>query len=252
EKRIDSIAKAAFIFLLSGAFGFVILSSSNLALHEPLFAVFIGMFSFSNLIMTAKNIKIPKQRPAEPMSISQFLPIILVGVLLGSVADIFPAIGSSAQMATFGSILTGADPGKFLSLTMSVGVSHIFSSMISLQTIDKARAGWIAIIRENDALPNINILFLYFAVAVTSIAVAILIMLFLSKYFVIFLASINLKILNIIILLYLLAAILITCGISGLFISIVATAIGILPITLGVRRTHTMGFLLVPTLILLW
>ena len=250
EKKINKITGALLIFCLSGVFGLLLLSKP--ILQEPLFTSFIGLFALSNLITTAKNIELPKQSPPNKSPVFEFLPIILAGVLLGSVADIFPALGSSAQMATFGTILTGADSGKFLSLTTSVGISHTFSSIISLYTINKARTGSVAIIKESIGVPEFNTLILYFIVAVVSIAISVVLLLFLSKYFIKLVNSVNHKILNTILCLYLIAAILLVDGLAGLFVGIVATAIGILPIILGVRRTHVMGFLLVPALIYLW
>ena len=250
ERELDKISKASFIFALSGIFGLLLLSSP--ILQEPLFTAFVGLFALSNLITTAKDTEIPKQDQPKPVAMMQLLPIVLVGVLLGSVADIFPALGSSAQMATFGSILTGADPGNFLSLTMSIGVSHMFTSMTALYTIDKARTGSVAIIRENQGIPEFNHIIIYFIVSAISVAIAVLSLLFLSKYFIKFVNSVNLKILNLIIILYLLAAVLLLDGFMGLFVGIVATAIGTLPIILGVRRTQVMGFLLLPALFYLW
>ena len=250
ERELDKITKAAFIFALSGIFGLLLLSAP--ILQEPLFTAFVGLFALSNLITTAKDTKIPKQDPPKQVAVMQLLPIVLVGVLLGSVADIFPALGSSAQMATFGSILTGADPGNFLSLTMAIGVSHMFTSMTALYTIDKARTGSVAIIRENQGIPELNHIILYFIVAAVSVAIAVLSLLFLSKYFIKFVNSVNLKILNLIIILYLIAAVLLVDGFIGLFVGIIATALGTLPIVLGVRRTQVMGFLLLPALIYLW
>ena len=250
EKKIKKISIALLIFALAGVFGLILLSKP--ILHEPLFASFIGLFALSNLVTTMKDTEIPKQDPAKSISVFQFLPIIMVGVLLGSVADIFPALGSSAQMATFGSIFTGADPGNFLSLTMSIGVSHMFSSVTALYTIGKARTGSVAIIQENQGIPDFNTLIVYFIVSAISIAISVIALLFLSKYFIKFVNSVNLKILNTIIILYLVAAVLLLDGFMGLFVGVVATAIGMLPILLGVRRTHTMGFLLIPALIYLW
>jgi len=250
ERQMDKICKAALIFILAGTFGLILLSAP--ILKEPLFTVFIGLFALSNLLTTARDVEIPKQEHPKPVQIIEFLPVILVGVLLGSMADIFPAIGSSAQMATFGTMLTGADPGKFLSLTMSVGVSHTFSSMASLYTINKARTGSTALIRENRAMPDLGALILYSIVAVVSIAISVIALQFLARHFIRFVTAVNLKILNAMIILYLLAAVLFVDGFMGLAVAAVATSIGALPILLGVRRTHAMGFLLIPALMYLW
>jgi len=250
EKEISKIWKALFVFSLAGIFGFILLSGP--ILNEPLFTTFVGLFALSNLITTAKNVEIPTQHQPRKIDIKDFLPIILVGVLLGSVADIFPVLNSSAQMATFGSILTGADPGKFLSLTMSISVSHSFSSLAALYTINKARTGSVALIQENQPGIELNIILMYMIVAVIGVAVASVLLIFLSKYFVKLINSVNLPVLNLIILLYLAAAVLLVDGIPGILVCIVATSIGILPILWGIRRTHTMGFLLIPALIYLW
>jgi len=254
EKEIDKVAKALFIFALAGAFGFILLS--NPILKEPLFTVFIGLFALSNLATTMQNTTIPPQSAPRGFKLSELvsniLPIVVVGVLLGSVADIFPALNSSAQIATFGSILTGTDPGKFLAMTMSISVSHIFSSMTSLYTIGKARTGSVAVIRENQAMPDLNTLILYFIVAAISIAISVILLLFFSRYFIMIINKVNLRILNMMIMLYLVAVVLLVDGFPGLFVTAVATALGALPIMLGIRRTQLMGFLLVPALIYLW
>ena len=57
------------------------------------------------------------------------------------------------------------------------------------------------------------------------------------------------KKLNALIFLYICALLLITSGPPGLLVASVATAIGVLPPLLGVRRTHLMGLILLPSLL---
>jgi putative membrane protein len=41
-------------------------------------------------------------------------------------------------------------------------------------------------------------------------------------------------------------------GLMGLLVLLVATAVGLVPQALGVRRSHAMGVLLLPVIIMLW
>lgn len=252
ERKINKILKAFVIFLLSGMFGVILLQ--NNILREPLFAPFIGLFAISNLLLTIKNVSLPKQIEDKGKIIvnKKIAIVVFVGVILGSLADLFPAIGSSAQIATLGSIFVGNDPSLFLMLTTSISISHLGNSFIALHTIKKARIGAVAIIKELEGIPNTSLLIFYLLLFFVSTSIGVLLFLLISKKFVAAINSVDLRVLNILLMIYLTIAVLFVEGFIGIAITALATIIGLLPPLLNIRRTHLMGFLLLPALFYLW
>jgi putative membrane protein len=249
EKNPIKIGCAVFVFILAGILGTLLLDSA--ILKEPLFAPFIGMFALSNLLLSLNNIRIPYQqrvRRNETVVTMQLLAVIAAGTILGALADLLPAIGSSAQMATFGSMLTVGSPSMFLALTTSVSVSHLVHSFVALHTIDKARIGATAIIRETAGSPDLNTLGIYLAVIAVVMAIGVILLFRLSVPFIQLMRRIDMRIVNALLAVYLIAAVIAIDGFTGLAIAGLATAIGLLPPLLNVRRTHLMGFLLLPAL----
>ena len=252
ERTVKGVASAVVVFALSGIFGYLLLNSA--VLKEPLFAPFIGMFALSNLLLTLGNIRIPYQKSIhrnETAITVQLLAIIIVGTLLGGLADLLPALGSSAQMATFGAVLTTGSPSMFLALTTSISVSHLVNSFVALYTIDKARIGATAMIRESSGAPDLPMLGIYLATIAIVVAIGVILLFKISVPFIQIMRKTDMRIVNALLAVYLAAAVIALDGFGGLAIAALATAIGVLPPLLNVRRTHLMGFLMLPTLIYL-
>lgn len=252
EKTPKGIGSAVLVFLLSGAFGFLLLNSA--LLKEPLFAPFIGMFAVSNLLLTLNNVRIPYQKSVhrnETAVTAQLLAVIAAGTVLGGLADLMPAVGSSAQLATFGSVLTAGSPAMFLALTTSISISHLVHSFVALHTINKARIGATALIREFAGVPDTAMLGVYLLTIAVTVAFGIVLLFRISVPFIQLMRRTDMRIVNALLAAYLLAAVIAVDGFAGVAALGLATAIGVLPPLLGVRRTHLMGFLFVPTLLYL-
>lgn len=251
-KGIRGLAKGAFVFLLAGTLGIVVLDSPLLS--EPLFPVFTGFFAFSSLLLSSEGTSIPKQEgwsASMPVRMRTLALVVLFGVLLGVAADLLPALGSPAQLATFGSPLIAGDPSMFLALTTSITVGHSANSLVALQTIGKERIGATAMVNDLIGQPNTEITVVLLAVFFIATAVSIAMLFFLSDIFMRFIGRIDLRKVNVVLFIYLLAAVLYTGGLAAVLVATVATAMGVLPPLLGVRRTHLMGFLIVPTVLAL-
>jgi putative membrane protein len=249
EKVMKNIVSSTFIFVISGIFGFLVLNSA--LLKEPLFAPFIGMFALSNLLLTMNNVRIPFQKQvqrADTVVTTQLIIVIIVGTLLGGLADLLPAIGSSAQLATFGSALTGGSPSMFLAMTTSISLSHLINSFVALHTIGKARIGATAIINEMVGVPDVSILAIYLITIVVAAAFSIALLFAISVPFLRFMRDIDMRVLNALLIVYLCAAVLAVDGLNGIAVLCLATVIGVLPPLMNVRRTHLMAFLIVPTI----
>ena len=251
-KGIRGLAKGAFVFLLAGTLGIVALDSPLLS--EPLFPVFTGFFAFSSLLLSSGSASIPRQEDwpsSMPVRMRSLALVVLFGVLLGVAADLLPALSSPAQLATFGSPLVAGNPSMFLALTTSITVGHSANSLVALQTIGKGRIGATAMVNDLIGQPSTGTTVILLAVFFIATAVSIAMLFFLSDIFMRFIGRIDLRKVNVVLFIYLLAAVLYTGGLAAVLVATVATAIGVIPPLLGVRRTHLMGFLIVPTILYL-
>jgi len=246
EKEAKKIALAALVFALSGALGMVSLRGP---INDSLFPAFSGLFAASGILLSfTSNRAVPKQKSEETKL--DFLPFVALGTLFGMLSDLLPGIAAPAQIAIFASAFVAVenDARKFLALVSSIAASHAVFAFGALVSIGKAREGALAIANELQpilpgSLPALVGVFLL-AIGVSSFLLALL-----AKRADL-LQKFDLHKVNAAILAYLTVAIAIISGASGLLLFATATAIGILPPLLGIRRTHVMGLIIVPSIML--
>jgi len=245
EREPKKIAAAVFIFLLSGALGVVTLRG---AVNDPLFPSFCGLFAVSGILLSfTATRKIPEQK--EGKTKLDFLPYVLAGVLLGMLSDLLPGIAAPAQIAIFASaFLVTDDARKFLALVASIAASHAVFAFSALLSIGKAREGALAIL--NDVSPVLpSQLPSLVGTLLLAMGVGALALIWLSKR-THFLSRLEMKDVNLGVLAYLVCAVAIISGTLGILTLATAAAIGILPPLLGIRRTHVMGLIIVPSMLL--
>ncbi len=251
---IGSVVKASLVFMLAGTLGILLLDTPlSSATIEPLFVVFVGFFALSSIILSFSDKSfLPAQKKEEYRVglTSSFLLVIFTSVILGCLADLFPAINSSAQLATFISPLAGTS-AMFLASTTSITVSHYANSLVAFDTIGKARTGTIVNIQELIGEFNIQILLTLVAFYFIGTGLGIVLLILVSEAAIKLVNSIDQKIMNVVILLFLVLSVLMVSGMFGLLVCVISTAIGLLPPLLGVRRTHLMAFLIVPSILFL-
>ncbi len=245
ERKGKKIAIAACIFLLSGALG---IASMRGAINDPLFPAFCGLFAGSGILLSfTSRTRLPAQK-SERTELD-FLPFVAAGVLFGMLSDLLPGIAAPAQIAIFASaFISIGDARKFLALVASIAASHSIFAFGSLLSIGKARDGALAIINgikpvaAGDLPALIGVLLL-------AMGVSAFLLMRLSRHAGA-LAKIDTRALNLGVLAYLVCAIAIISGAVGLLLFATATAVGLLPPLLGVRRTHVMGLIIVPSILL--
>ena len=245
EKKAEKIAIAAFVFLLSGALG---IASLRGAINDPLFPSFCGLFAASGILLSfTSQQKLPEQKSGRTRL--DFLPYVAAGVLFGGLSDLLPGIAAPAQIAVFATAVFSMDDArKFLALVSSIAASHMVFAFGALVSIGKAREGALAIANQlhpivQGDLPMLVGIFLF------SLGVCALLAMWLSKHVMVF-SKIDMKTLNLGILGYLVVMVGIISGAGGLLLFATSTAVGLLPPLLGVRRTHVMGLIIVPSILL--
>lgn len=245
ERHWKKIAVAFFVFVLAGLLG---IASMRAGINDPLFPAFSGLFAASGILLSfTSQKKIPKQ--GEAGTKLDYLPYIGAGVVLGMLSDLLPGLAAPAQIAVFASAFMNMDDArKFLALVASIAASHSVSAFASLVSIGKAREGAIAVldsvkpVMASDIAPLVGAFLL-------SVGVSAYLLLKISKRTDAF-GKIDMKTLNLGVLGYLVAAVLVISGAEGLLLFATATAVGLLPPLLDIRRTHVMGLIIVPSILL--
>lgn len=245
EKEGEKIALACGVFLLAGLLGVATLRT---AIADPLFPAFSGLFAASGILLSFTSHQALPGQKSEKASLD-FLPYVAAGIIFGMLSDLLPGIAAPAQIAVFASaILATADAKKFLALVSSIAASHGVFAFAALVSIGKAREGSLAIMNEiRPVLPSDLPVLLGVLLASTGISAFLLMRL---SRFANCLQGIDVKGLNMAVLAYLACAVAIISGAGGLLLFATAAAIGILPPLLGIRRTHVMGLIIVPSILL--
>jgi len=245
EREGRKIAIAACVFLLSGALGIATLRG---AINDPLFPAFSGLFAGSGILLSfTSRTRLPAQKSERTEM--DFLPYVAAGVLFGMLSDLLPGIAAPAQIAIFASaFFTTDDARKFLALVASIAASHTIFAFGSLLSIGKAREGALAIINEAHPLGAGDLPVLIGALLL-SMGVSAFFLMKLSRHAGA-LAAFDTRTLNLGVLAYLVSAVAIISGAEGLLLFATATALGLLPPLLGIRRTHVMGLIIVPSILL--
>ncbi|MDI6707509.1 MAG: tripartite tricarboxylate transporter permease [Candidatus Thermoplasmatota archaeon] len=272
--RTLGVVVASFVFLLSGALGIIIFSinvSSPLNLPSTvLFPAFAGLFGLPTLIFSARSISaIPKQRLIKPHldKKASFISV-LTGSAAGSVVGFLPGV-TSGHATVLSMLARSSKPLSFLKgkrekievspeqtlLTLSaVNTSYSFFCVVTLFVLGKARNGTAFAVAQltniekwTSALP-VTFIYLLIGILIAG-AVSYYVNIWLGKCFVKIFSHLPYRKLVISIVAFIAIMVFIFTGLVGLLILFVATAVGLIPLLFGVRRSHCMGLILLPTII---
>lgn len=289
ETRIASASEqrnwALLLFLLSGALGWVLLSTPGieaanwfpvpaLANSSPsmmLFPLFTGLFGLSTMILSgASRESLPEQEtgPAGTLELWRERRAVVSGTVAGAAVSWFPGV-SGASATVISRYLAGGEPEgqeesendrEFL---LSIGAANAASTvftLVALFVILKGRSGasaTIGALLSSSMLPWEPLSSLPVALALllfSSLVAAILAFLLAARVARIFAercGRIRYGLLIRIVTGFLLVSMFLLSGALGLVVGGAATAMGLLPPIMGVRRIHLMGSLILPAIVLL-
>ena len=156
----------------------------------------------------------------------------------------------SAQAAIIGStLIREVETKTFLIMIGGINTVNFVLSFISLYILDKARNGAIVAVSKLLESFSLKDLILFVGVALVAGGTATIIAIYLSKIFSKLITKVNYKLLCISIICLIAILVTILTGFLGLFILIIATAIGIIPISKNIGRNHLMGCLILPVIL---
>lgn len=251
ERRPGKVILATVVFLLSGALGIFVLHGT--LLRDPFLPSFTGLFAMPALLLALRSPRpVPAQERRWEVDARTLLPSVLTGIMLGALADLFPGLSSAAQISVFASAFLYFTPEKFLATVSAIATSHTVFSLIALVSTNKARIGAAVAVSELlGDLGGAELLMLLGAAAV-SIAVSAATLIAFGEKIAGLILRIDNKALNLLLLAFIPLFVLLLEGASGIIVLLIASALGLIPPLAGVRRTHLMGLILVPTMLWLF
>jgi putative membrane protein len=251
EKDLKTSVLSLLIVLLSGLFGTIVLNSTMISNKLVLFPVLSGLFGLSTLLVSvSQNSKIPKQKENNKvnLSIKNLLKCTFLGSFAGIIVGFLPAIGVSQAAIIMQYIGNMQNPETFLLTLSSINISNEVFSLISLFLVGNPRSG--ASVAIERILQNINlsdVLILIGSICMTA-SLSSIFTISISRRITKFLERINYRLLSLLVIIFITSMIFYLTGLNGLLVAFTATSIGFLCNQLGIKRSHCMGVLLVPSI----
>jgi putative membrane protein len=242
---------AFLIFLLSGFLG---LASLNLPVKESLLPLFTGLFGISSLItsLTKKQV-LPKQNilPLKKILLpkKKLMKTNLASLISAPLCSFLPGMGSG-QAAVIGSqVIEGLGRKEFLYLLGSINILVTGLSFVTLGVINKARTGIAVSVGQLITITSNEILWITLTILISGI-LSFILTIALAKTFTRIINKMNYRLLSWLVLIFLIFIVFLFSGFLGFLLMIVSTLLGLTCIYTGIRRTHLMGCLIIPAIIL--
>ncbi len=248
ERKAKNKFWAAIVIALSGIMGLYVLR--NFSMGNALFPLITGFFGISNLLFSLKeNSVLPKQG----IEFSNYgRKMVLHGGFMSAVAGgivaLLPSIGPNEAAFIMRKFLGKISTSKYLVMLGGISTSNMIFSFFVLFALGKTRTGSAAAISQIMSLQAEQMIIIAL-VCIFVAGIAFLATDILAKALVNGMRNINYRALNAIVLAVLFSLVLALSGIFGLFICAIATAIGLIPIATGTKRTNAMAFLMLPTML---
>ena len=245
KKKINAL----FIFLLSGALGYLTLNMPTL--KEPMLPLLSGLFGLSTLILGIKtDSKVPEQRITNIDSCRSIkCKAVISAVVAGAAGSFLPGMGPS-QVAILGSkIFKGLGDKGYIILVGGLNTVNMTLSIAMLYAANKARNGAIVAVSQILPEPSINFLLTSCCICLVTSGAAAIIAVILSRRIAKSISKINYKAISLSIILFILLLVIVLSGWLGFAIVITSTAIGILCNYMEIGKNHLMGCLLIPVLL---
>jgi putative membrane protein len=250
EKDWNKRFWASFIVLSSGALGYIVLNAP--IINDPLFPLLSGLFGTSMLINSvSEKTNLPKQRITEEIEIGKkdLAKSISAGVFSGGLTSFFPGLGA-AQASIIGSLLVGnLGVCCFLILVGAINTVNMLLSLVTLYTLGKARNGAVLAVLQIVESISLGELVLILAAVLLAAGIATHLAMNIVRVFSRIVEKINYQILCISIIILIVVLVFVFSGFIGLLVLLISTALGLVPIYVGVGKNHSMGCLLIPVII---
>ena len=161
---------------------------------------------------------------------------------------LFPGLGPS-QAA---SLVRVKSKTRYLLLTGALGTVDVIVSLVAFVSIGRARNGAVAVMEQLVGAFDASMLIALLGACCFGAGIAGLASVPISKWYSSIFDFVEYRFVALGVLFFLCVLSLVLSGLLGLLIFAVSASVGLLAPLLGVSRSHSMGCLLVPTLLMLW
>jgi len=237
------------IFTISGILGLLVLNNFS---DSMLFPLLTGMFGLPMLLLSIfEKSNLPEEFSFNEEKIERktLFSCIGIGSLAGIIAGLLPGVGSTQSTILTQQIFhKKRDERSFLISIGAITSSDIVYSILALWLIQNPRSG-IAVGISKLLEIGFKETMIFIVFILISAAIATIISLKITRFALGFLKKINYQKLCIATSLFLFILTIIFSGLIGILVLIASIAIGLIPNKIGVKRTHMMGCLLVPTIL---
>lgn len=250
------------LFVLSGILGWITFQTP-ISSGVSLMCTFSGLFGISTILFSLNDSsKIPHQNPFYELNLdfNKYKSIFaggITGAILGFLPGFGPAQGTViAQAASGASDNDDDDTVNFLLATSGLNVSDCLFSLIAIYIIGNPRSGIAVYMSYLISEMNLNHLAIFIFASLVAVAVSLVLALKLGDSFSRLMARVDYKKLSIgVILLQILILYIFVfyyqapVGYMTLAL-ITSTAMGMLPHYIGVGKSHLMGVLIIPAIVI--
>ncbi|MBN1941279.1 MAG: tripartite tricarboxylate transporter permease [Candidatus Diapherotrites archaeon] len=236
------------IIFASGLLAHLVLGPKS-SVENALFVCITGFFGASTIIESLrKKSFFPEQKQSKFRIRKEVLfEGSLLGLGAGALVAVVPAIGANQAAFVLRKIFGNIGTKKFLVLLGGSGTANMFLGFLMWFALGKTRSGSAVAISQLIEATAENIVWIslacFFALGFGFIATMLL-----AKKIAVHMKKIDYKKANKAILLLLIALVFLLSNPTGLIAFATSTAIGLTAIFNGVKRTHCMAFLMIPTL----
>ena len=237
-----------FLFLISGALGF--LSLSFHFVKQPLLPLLGGLFGLGLLINSLfQNTRIPRQDFSEvKISKKEIFKASLASLIGSPLCSFLPGLGPSQAAVLGSSFFKKISHKGFLVLVGALNTIVMVLGFVALYAIQKPRHGVAVVIEKIIENFTLNKLILIILCVIFVGSLAAMITLVIARLIANKIYRVNYKLLSILVIIFIIILTLIFSGFTSILILIPATAIGLLANLKEVRKMHLMGCLILPVI----
>jgi len=255
EFKRHNIIFGTIAFVLSGILGWIVMKlpipiDSVLDGGTLLMPMLSGLFGLPAMLTASKGSPFPKQvdKVKDPVGSIPGLK----GVIMGTVAGWFPGITSTVGATISTTVMPDRSPERFISTVASIGTVTAVLSLVTLSVSGGGRSGTVIVIGQilGDSISGpVTIAFrmMLLAAAIGSL-LGYMLTIQAGKMASRALSGKDPSTLNKLIIALIVAIVLLTTGPWGLYILILATLIGFIPVSNDTGKTVLCGCLILPVL----
>jgi putative membrane protein len=264
ERRLEKILWAFITFSVSGYLGWVLLNRiSVLSTSQVFLPLFSGLFGLSTLLtgIQAGSKFYPQDLKAEiKLSKKGMWGFSFLGTIGGFLVGLLPAMSPSQIGIVIQEIVSLKERAKgaleelhvrrFITMVAALNTADAMVSIFAVYLMNNPRSGISVIIQDLFGQIDLGLLLGLSLVMLISGIISYFVHIWVGKQFSSLAGRIDFQKLSVLGFAFVVCLVFFMTGFLGLAIAAVSTLVGLIPALTGVSRTHCMGCLLLPTILI--